>query len=970
MPTAITRVGPAPGGVDAQDVNATKAINPSEWNVQPTMVTLVKDAGHATDETQVATKNSDLQDQVVTELNKVSGEAATKVTSPAGDGGHSKPSSDASDLTDQQWGDFKLGKLLGKGGMGSVYFGRQVSLDRPVAIKVLPVHLSADESFRARFAVEAKAVALINSQHVIQVYTAGMHNGHHYFAMEYVEGEDLSVKLRKGMKSTHRESLDLMRQAVHGLIAAGEHGIIHRDIKPANMMLTKKGMLKLMDFGLAKLAANGESDLTMAGTIMGTVSYFSPEQGRGDICDQRTDIYAIGVVLYEMLVGKLPFVGQTATSIIYQQIHQAPRPPKEIDPSIPESYQGVVLKCMQKNAADRYQTAADLLADLDAIAEGRALNFTNAAGLRVGGNLVKGVPFSSEGVAGLAKKSAGLKVGIAAGIAAVLGVSGWLAFKHSDQPTPGGVAMPSVPAGPQTPVVVVAPPPQAMASTVVGDQPPTAQQLKAAAAAEAASREQQVRSEALKKAKAEELAAAEKVKASEAAAAEQAKADEVIRRAMLETKRRLNALEQQKIAFDDQVTVIERRQAELSASFSTAQKAGGWQAAMVAQERAGTERYLAWLVDQKHSSPAWLALTTAKDFLAEKQVTEADRELADATIQVATLKEQMAINSVAMIRDPLWKTAVGFGRKGELAPVTDFVSRFQVPPAAIAELRASVKDLTTPSEMLSPDAPARIALLAQVVGDQDPLVVEVAAEQQRRGTIAAETLRVGAWSSGVDPIPADAVIQFASLATLLGTNDARVRAGDVKLEELSAVRSLVLGWADSGTLPSDAAGRIATLSALVGPKDPLVEKATTRLVASPPPNQAEQESGVAKTSSHIRGTLWGALTGNPIDNSTPVASAVPKATPVPRPEFKPVTGVVASAPVSPQGMQDIVLLTVGKDEVVETGVEYVVFRGGLYVARIRAEKMASNGVLCRVISGSANTAGVKIEINDAAQNRL
>ena len=518
-----------------------------------------------------------------------------------------------------------------------------------------------------------------------------------------------------------------------------------------------------------------------------------------------------------------------------------------------------------------------------------------------------------------------------------------------------------------TPVVQ---PPPVVVTNVTGDQPPTAEQLKATAAAEAVAREQQVRAEALKKAKAEELAAAEKVKVSEAAAAEQAKADEVIRRAMLETKRRLNALEQQKSAFDEHVASIERRQSELASFFPTAQKAGGWQAAMVAQERAATERYLAWLVDQKHSSPIWLSLSTAKDFLAEKQVTEADREIADASSQVATLKEQMVTNSLAMIRDPLWKTAVGFGRKGELAPVSDFVSRFQVAPAAITELRASVKDLTKQSEVISPDAPARIALLAQVVGDQDPLVVEVAAEQQRRGTIAADTIRVGAWSSGVDPVPADAVTQFASLATLLGTNDARVRAGDVKLEEVSVVRLMVLGWADAGTTPSDAAGRVATLAALVGPKDPLVEKATARLAASPPPNQAEQESLVAKTSSNIRGTLWGALTGDHIDNSTPIAAPPAKVTPVPRPEFKPLKGVVASAPVTAQGTQDIILLTVGADEVVEAGIEYVVFRGGLYVARIRAEKMASNGVLCRVLAGSINTAGVKIELNDAAQNRL
>ena len=298
----------------------------------------------------------------------------------------------------QVWGDFAIGALLGKGGMGSVYKGRQVSLDRPVAIKVLPPHLSENDNFRARFGLEAKAVAQINSPHVIQVYGAGQQGGHHYFAMEYVEGTDLSLKLKGGWRPTYREALDLVVQACRGLAAAGELGIIHRDIKPANMMLTRKGVLKLMDFGLAKLAASGETGLTMAGTIMGTVNYFSPEQGRGDICDQRTDIYALGVVFYELLTGRLPFTGQDATSIIYQHIHQAPRAPKEIDPRIPEDYQAVVLKCMQKQADDRYQTAADLLNDLEAMAHGQSPQtaYLDPSALRSGGTVVKSGPFARE----------------------------------------------------------------------------------------------------------------------------------------------------------------------------------------------------------------------------------------------------------------------------------------------------------------------------------------------------------------------------------------------------------------------------------------------------------------------------------------------------------------------------------------------------------------------------------------------
>jgi predicted Ser/Thr protein kinase/tetratricopeptide (TPR) repeat protein len=318
----------------------------------------------------------------------------------------------------QIWGDFEIGALLGRGGMGAVYRGRQISLDRPVAIKVLPSNLSENANFRQRFQLEAKAVAQISSPHVVGVYYAGVHEGHHYFAMEYVEGQDLSVKVRDGFTPTHREALDLVAQAARGLAAAGDLGIVHRDIKPANMMVTKKGLVKLMDFGLVRVARSEDTGLTMAGTIMGTVSYFSPEQGRGERCDCRTDIYALGVVFYELLTRRLPFTGGDATSVIYQHIHQAPKPPKEIDPSIPEGYQAVVLKCIQKDPDHRYQTATDLLKDLDALANGMdpATAFHDLKALRAGGTLVKKQAFDAENGSRRWLWAAALAVVVGAGI--------------------------------------------------------------------------------------------------------------------------------------------------------------------------------------------------------------------------------------------------------------------------------------------------------------------------------------------------------------------------------------------------------------------------------------------------------------------------------------------------------------------------------------------------------------------------
>ena len=257
----------------------------------------------------------------------------------------------------QTWGDFEVHGMLGQGAMGAVYKGRQLSLDRTVALKVLPPSLAADDNFVKRFELEAKAVARISSPHVVQVYAAGNHEGQEYFAMEFVEGTDLAKKLTDGYKPTYNEALDIVQQAARGLSAAGELGIIHRDIKPANMMITKKGIVKLMDFGLVKIASSETASLTMAGTLLGTVNYLSPEQGRGEQCDKRCDIYSLGIVLFELLTGRLPFLGDNPTSVLYQHNFVEAPSPRDIDPKIPEYHQAVVLKCIQKKADDRYQDA-------------------------------------------------------------------------------------------------------------------------------------------------------------------------------------------------------------------------------------------------------------------------------------------------------------------------------------------------------------------------------------------------------------------------------------------------------------------------------------------------------------------------------------------------------------------------------------------------------------------------------------
>jgi len=264
-------------------------------------------------------------------------------------------------------GDFELGPLIGKGGMGAVYAGRQISLERAVAIKALRVHLSEDPELIARFEQEAKWLARISSPHVIQVHAFGKHRNHHFLVMELIEGEDLGRKLKSGWRPTHAESVALVAQAAHGLSAAGEHGIVHRDIKPGNMLLTLRGVLKVTDFGLARLV-HGSSTISSTGVILGTDAYMSPEQCQGLAVDQRSDIYSLGVVFYELLCGQRPFAGETHMEVFIQHIDRAPRSPRLIDPTIPPEVESVVLTCLAKDPIHRYQSATELLDDLQRVA--------------------------------------------------------------------------------------------------------------------------------------------------------------------------------------------------------------------------------------------------------------------------------------------------------------------------------------------------------------------------------------------------------------------------------------------------------------------------------------------------------------------------------------------------------------------------------------------------------------------------
>jgi len=264
-------------------------------------------------------------------------------------------------------GKYKIIDEIGQGGMGVVYKAEDIKLKRSVALKFLPPHLLDSSELRERFLVEAQAAAALSHQNICVIYEVGESEERPYIAMEFVEGETLRDRLRRGpLKS--EEALDYAVQIAAGLGEAHGKGIIHRDIKSANIMVTAKGQAKVMDFGLAKL--RGGSSLTRTQTTLGTVAYMSPEQARGEELDPRTDIWSLGVVLYELLAGKLPFQGDHDQTVIYSIIHKEPESLVKIRPSLEPELDHVVGQAMSKKPSERYQTMEEFREDLEAVAEG------------------------------------------------------------------------------------------------------------------------------------------------------------------------------------------------------------------------------------------------------------------------------------------------------------------------------------------------------------------------------------------------------------------------------------------------------------------------------------------------------------------------------------------------------------------------------------------------------------------------
>lgn len=257
---------------------------------------------------------------------------------------------------------YEIIEMIGKGGMAIVYKAKCLVLNRYVAIKVLRPEFQTDEAFIKRFRAEAQAAGSLSHPNVVSIYDVAQDSGIDYIVMEYVEGVTLKQYIDAKGIIPWKEAIDYGAQICSGIEHAHKKGIVHKDIKPHNIMITREGVLKITDFGIAK-AMNAGTIASNTATL-GSVHYFSPEQARGGYTDAKTDIYSLGVLLYEMVTGRLPFEGDTAVSIAMQHIEKTPIPPRNFNPEIPISFENVILKAMCKSPVSRYESATRMLVDL------------------------------------------------------------------------------------------------------------------------------------------------------------------------------------------------------------------------------------------------------------------------------------------------------------------------------------------------------------------------------------------------------------------------------------------------------------------------------------------------------------------------------------------------------------------------------------------------------------------------------
>jgi serine/threonine-protein kinase len=259
-------------------------------------------------------------------------------------------------------GRYRVISRLGSGGMAEVYLAQDQLLGRQVAVKVLHHHFAEDQEFVERFRREASSAAALSHPNIVAIFDRGEWNGTYYIAMEYVAGRSLKSIVREGGPLEPAMAIDIVVQILQAARFAHRRGVIHRDLKPHNVIMDEEGRARVTDFGIARA---GASDMTLTGSIMGTAQYLSPEQAQGHAVSGASDLYSVGVILYELLTGAVPFEGETAVAIAFKQVSATPRPPSELNPGLAPSLDAVVLRALAKNPAERYADADELIAALE-----------------------------------------------------------------------------------------------------------------------------------------------------------------------------------------------------------------------------------------------------------------------------------------------------------------------------------------------------------------------------------------------------------------------------------------------------------------------------------------------------------------------------------------------------------------------------------------------------------------------------
>jgi serine/threonine-protein kinase len=278
-------------------------------------------------------------------------------------------------------GRYELHRRLARGGMADVFLARDQLLDRPVAVKVLFPEFATDPNFVERFRREAQSAANLNHPNIVSVYDWGQEQGTYFIVMEYIDGRSLADILRTEGPLHPQRAAEVASDIAAALGFAHRNGVVHRDVKPGNVLISPSGQVKVADFGIARaLGAGAEENLTQAGSVMGTATYFAPEQAQGLPLDPRSDLYSLGVVLYEMVTGRPPFSGESPVAIAYKHVQEQPAPPRHLNTNVPAELEAIILKLLAKSPQQRYPSADDLRADLRRFREGQPVLAAAAAG--------------------------------------------------------------------------------------------------------------------------------------------------------------------------------------------------------------------------------------------------------------------------------------------------------------------------------------------------------------------------------------------------------------------------------------------------------------------------------------------------------------------------------------------------------------------------------------------------------------